>query len=141
MCNCCFHPTQPLATLVTTMSVVWSFISTFIPYTYTHPLGITLPRTAWGWLNCLRTSVRRFHSCLYRWGVAISVACDCGTEEQTVNHVVFQCLIRQPLHGLHGLMVLDDETKHLPQDLVQPSSGLKNWLKRRRIFLVFLFVS
>jgi len=36
-----------------------------------------------------------------------SAACECGAEEQTVNHVVLQCAIHRPLHGL---TVLDDET-------------------------------
>jgi len=31
-------------------------------------------------------------------------------EEQTVDHVVLQCQIHRPPHGLHGLTVLDDET-------------------------------
>jgi len=42
--------------------------------------------------------------------MASSAACECGAEEQTVDHVVFQCPIHQPPHGLHGLAVLDDET-------------------------------
>ena len=37
-------------------------------------------------------------------------ACELGAEEQTVNHVVLQCRIHRPPHGLHGLTVLDDET-------------------------------
>jgi len=37
-------------------------------------------------------------------------ACECGAEGQTVNHVVLQCPIHQPPHGLHGVTVLDDET-------------------------------
>jgi len=41
--------------------------------------------------------------------MAASAACECGEENQTVDHVVLQCPIHQPLHGLHGLMVLDDE--------------------------------
>jgi len=39
-----------------------------------------------------------------------STAEQCGTEEQTVNHIVLQCLTHQPLHGLHSLIVIDDET-------------------------------
>jgi len=36
-----------------------------------------------------------------------SAACECGAEEQIVDHVVLQC----PIHRtLHGLTVLDDET-------------------------------
>jgi len=32
-----------------------------------------------------------------------------GAEEQTVDHVVLQCPIHRPSHGLHGLTVMDDE--------------------------------
>jgi len=42
--------------------------------------------------------------------MASSAACECGAEEQTVDHVVLQCPIHRPPHGLHGLTVLDDET-------------------------------
>jgi len=35
---------------------------------------------------------------------------ECGAEEQTVDHVVLQCPIHRPPHGLHPLTVLDDET-------------------------------
>jgi len=38
-----------------------------------------------------------------------SAACECGTEEQSVSHVL-QCPIHLPTHGLHGLTDLDDET-------------------------------
>jgi len=40
--------------------------------------------------------------------MAASAACECGAEEQTVDHVVLQCPIHRPPHGLHGLTVLDD---------------------------------
>jgi len=42
--------------------------------------------------------------------MASSAACECGAEKQTVDHVVLQCPIHWPPHGLHGLTVLDDET-------------------------------
>jgi len=42
--------------------------------------------------------------------MASSAACECGAEEQTVDHVVPQFPIHLPPHGLHGLAVLDDET-------------------------------
>ena len=80
----------------------------FHPWHQHLPPGMTLPRRAR--LNRLCTGVRRFHSCLSKWGMASSVACECGAEEQTVNHVVLQCLIHWPPHGLHGLTILDDET-------------------------------
>jgi len=81
-----------------------------IPDTGTHPPEMTLPRRTWVWLNRLRTGVERFCSCLYNWGMASSAACECGAEEQTVDHVVLQCPIHRPPDGLHGLTVLDDET-------------------------------
>jgi len=33
-----------------------------------------------------------------------------GAAEQTVDHVVHQCLIHRPPHELHGLTDIDDET-------------------------------
>jgi len=44
-------------------------------------------------LNCLRTGVGRFLSCLHKSGVDPFAACECGAEEQTVDHVVLQRLI------------------------------------------------
>jgi len=38
---------------------------------------MTLPRRAWVRLNRLRTGVVRFHSWLYKWGMASSVTCEC----------------------------------------------------------------
>ena len=75
-----------------------------------NPPGMTLTRRAWVRLNLLSTSGGRFRSCLYKWGMTSSAACECGVEEQTVDHVVIQCPIHRPPHGLHGLTVLDDET-------------------------------
>jgi len=72
------------------------------------PPGMTLPRRAW--VRRLRTGVARFRSCLYKWGTASSAACECGAEEQTVDHVALHCPIHRPPHGLHVLTVLDDET-------------------------------
>jgi len=71
---------------------------------------MTLPKRAWVQLKRFRTGVGRFRSCLYNWGMASSAACACGTEEQTVDHIVFQSPIHRPPHGLHDLTVLDDET-------------------------------
>jgi len=66
-------------------------IRIFIPETCTHPdPGVTLPRRAWVRLKCLHTGVGSLRSCLYKWGMA----CECGAEEQTVDHAVLQC----PIH-------------------------------------------
>jgi len=71
---------------------------------------MALPKRTWVCLNHLRAYVRRFRTYLHKWGMTFSAACECGAEEQTVDHVVLQCPIHRPPHGLHGLMVLDDET-------------------------------
>ena len=52
-------------------------------------------------------SVGRFRSYPHKWGMASSAACECGAEEQTVDHVVLQSPIHRRPHGLHGLTVLD----------------------------------
>jgi len=39
--------------------------------------------------------VGRFRSCLYKWGMASSAACECGAE-QTVDHVVLHCPMHRP---------------------------------------------
>ena len=44
-------------------------LRTFIPDIGTHPLGMTMPRTAWVRLNHLRTGVRHFRSYLHTWGM------------------------------------------------------------------------
>jgi len=90
---------------------------------------MVLPRTAWVRLNRLHTGVRRFRSCLQKWGMApaTSAGCKCGAEEQTFEYVVLQCAIRRPLHGLLGLTILVDETVEwlLNTWPARPSSGLK----------------
>jgi len=102
----------------------------FIPDTGT-PLGMTLQSRAWVRVNRLRTSVGRFRSCLYKWGMASSVACECGAEEQTVDHGVLQCLlIYRPPHGPHGLTVLDDETTNGCSTPAPRSSAAKQWFEK-----------
>ena len=83
-------------------------LPTFIPDTGTQTPGMTLPRAAWVLLKRLRTGVGHFRSCLHKWGMAPSAACEYGAEEQTVDHVVLECPIHRPPHGLHGLTVLGD---------------------------------
>jgi len=43
-------------------------------------------------------------------GYGLLCACECGAEEQTVDHVVLQCSTHRHPNGLHVLTVLDDET-------------------------------
>ena len=68
-----------------------------------------LPRAGWVKLNRLRTGVGRFHSSMYKSGLAPSPNCECGASEQTADHVLTACPIHQAPHGARGLTVLDDE--------------------------------
>ena len=104
-------------------------LRTLIPDTGTHTPGMTLPRRAWVRLNRLRTGVGRFRSCLDKWSMASSAACECGAEEQTVDHVILQCPIHRPPHGLHGLTVLNDETTEWLFNTCPKSSATKQWIK------------
>jgi len=92
-------------------------------------LGMTLPRTAWVRLNRLCTGVGRFRSCLYKWVLVSSAACECFAEEQTVDHVVFQCPIHRLPHGLHGLTLLDAETMEWLLNTCPTYSVAKQWFE------------
>ena len=70
-----------------------------------------LPWAAWVKLNCLRTGVGQFHLSMHKWGLAPSPNCECGTSEQTADHVLTACPIHQAPHGVRGLMVLNDKTR------------------------------
>ena len=97
-----------------------SRLHAFVPGTGARPVGMGLPREAWFKLNRLRTGVGRFHSSMHKWGLAPSPNCECGTSEQTADHVLTACPIHRAPHGARGLTVLDDET--LITSL--PASGL-----------------
>ena len=88
-----------------------SRLRAFVPETGARPVGMGLPRTAWVELNRRRTDVRRFHSSMHKWGLAPSPNCECGTSEQTADHVLTACPIHRTPHGARGLTVLDDETR------------------------------
>ena len=88
-----------------------SRVRTFIPKVSFRPLRMSLPRTSWVRLNRLRTGVGRFHSSMYKWGLAPSPNCECGATEQTADHVISSCLIHHVLRGTRGLQVLDDATR------------------------------
>jgi len=94
------------------------------------PPRVIIPRRAWVRLNRLRTGVGRFRSCLYKLDMASSAACECGTEEQTVDHIVLQCLIHRPPHGLHGLTFLDDDKSNVCSTPAPRSSAANQWLEQ-----------
>ena len=81
--------------------------------------------------NRLRTGVGRLCPCLQKWDMAPFTACECIAEEQTNDHVVLHSQIHRTPHGVHVLMVLDDETiewllNTCPVILCGLAVGLKN---------------
>ena len=80
-----------------------SRVRAFIPRASSRPLGISLPRTSGVRLNRLRTGVGRFHSSIYKWGLAPSPNCECGATEQTAYHVVSSCFIHHVPRGTRDL--------------------------------------
>ena len=66
------------------------------------------PKTFWVRLNRLRTGVERFYSSMYKWGLAPSPNCKCGTTEKTEDHVVSSCLIHHVPRGTRNLQILYD---------------------------------
>ena len=87
-----------------------SRLCAFVPETGARFVGMGLPRVAWVRFNCLQNGVGQFHSSMHKWGLAPSPNCECGTSEQTADHVLTACPIHWAPHGARGLMVLDDET-------------------------------
>jgi len=58
--------------------------------------------------------------------MATSAAHECGAD-QTVDHVVFQCPIHRPPHGLHGLTMAQTTGC---STLALRSSAAKQWTER-----------
>ena len=58
-------------------------LRTFIPDIGTQPPRMVQPLTMWVRFNRLRTGVGRLLSCLHKWSMALSTACECGAEEKT----------------------------------------------------------
>ena len=88
-----------------------SRVRAFMPMVSSKPLGMSLPRTSWVRLNRLWTGAGRFHSSMCKWALAPSPNCECGTTEQTVDHVISSSLIHHVPRGTRGLEVLDDATR------------------------------
>ena len=71
---------------------------------------------------------------------------ECDAEKQTINHVLLQCPIHRPFHGLHGLTVLDDETTEWLLNTCPKCSAAKQWMKlaqrkEEAVFLQELFLA
>jgi len=65
--------------------------------------------------------------------MASSAAFEYGAEEQTIDHVVLQCPIHRPRHGVHSLAVLNDMTiEWLLKTPFTRSSAAKQWIEGTR---------
>ena len=95
----------------TEYSTSTSELRAFIPRTTTRPMGMGLPRPSWVRLNRLRTGVGRFQSSMHKWGLAPTSNCECGAAEQTADHIILTCPTHRAPTGIHGLTVLDDDTR------------------------------
>ena len=101
-----------------------SALGVYIPRVSTRPIGISLTRTAWVKLNCLRTGVRRFGSSMHKCVFAFLSKCECGASEQTADHIILTCPTHRAPLVILGLTVLDDETRCGLKSL--PASNLGN---------------
>ena len=65
-----------------------SRVRAFIFRVSLRPLGMSLPRTSRVRIDRLRTSLERFHSSIYKWGLAPSQNCELGkTSESKVIQI------------------------------------------------------
>ena len=80
------------------------------------PPGSDLPRKVWTVLNCLRSGVGCFNSCLSRWGLKPSPSCSCGTSKQTADHIIV-CSLHPSPHGKRGLTHRDEPTQRWLKEL------------------------
>ena len=87
-------------------------------------------------LNRPRSGVGHFRSCLYKWGMVSSASCECGTEKQTVGHVVLQYPIHRPPWSAwpDGSGRWDNRmaVQHLPRDLVRLSNGYEELTQKKK---------
>ena len=88
-----------------------SRLCAFVPEIGARSVEMGLPRAAWVKLNRLQTGVWQFYLSMHKWGLAPSPNCECGTSEQTADHVLTACPIHWAPHGARGLTVLDDKTR------------------------------
>ena len=72
--------------------------------------GISFPRTAWVRFNCLQTGIGLFHLEMHKWGMAFTMACECGAKEKTAEHVIISCHI---YYHPNGANAFSDVSKNL----------------------------
>ena len=58
----------------------------------------------------MRIGVRRFHSSMNKWGLALSPNCERGATEQTADQVISSGPLHHVSRRTQGQQVLDDVT-------------------------------
>ena len=71
--------------------------------------GFNLPRKTWCQLNRLRTGYGKSASTLFKWGAIDHPSCDCGVQNQTINHISQECPIRRFEGTLEDINQCTDE--------------------------------
>ena len=76
-----------------------------------HVPGQDLPRRQWTTYNRIRTGVGRFGEAMKRWGLKSTSECECGAQNQSVQHIMDDCTMHRPPNGERGLTDLDEDTR------------------------------
>ena len=82
-----------------------------ISRTSTRPMGMGLLKSSWVRLNRLWAGVGCFQSSMHKRGLAPTSNCECGTVEQTAEHIILICPVHRVPTGVRGLTVLDVDTR------------------------------
>jgi len=66
-----------------------------------------------------------------------TAACECGAEEQAVDHLLLHTQMYRSFYGVHDLIVLRDETVKMllntyPEILCDLPVDYRNWLEKQR---------
>ena len=100
-----------------------SRLHVYIPRNSARPVRMSLPQTVMVKLYHLQTDVGQFHLSMHKWGLTPSPNCECGTSEQTTDHILIAYLIHWAPHGAQGMIVLDNETQFWLNNII-PTSDL-----------------
>ena len=76
-----------------------------------HVQGQDLLRRQWTTYNRIRTGVGRFGEAMKRWGLKSTSECECGAPNQSVQHIMDDCIMHRPPNGERGLTDLDEDTR------------------------------
>jgi len=122
------HPKQNAAarlkSTILPLKIFWTGYATALP-----PV-MDLPRTAWVRLQRLLSGVEHFRSCLHTWYMALSSACECGAEEQTLN--MFSSTVQSINHSVDCMswrLWMTRQSNGCSTPAPKPSAA-KQWISR-----------